>query len=306
VTADPSTSVRPGGDASGDERWYLEDEQDFLRRSLDDARLEHEAGDLSDEDYEVLVTRDAARLAEVEAELAVLGPEPAPTAPAAASARGAASTAEETSDAGDATRPPMATWRKVGIGASCLLIALGLVILVVHYVQARQPGQASSGSISVSQAQQIEQQLADAGSLAAAGGAKNDQAALVLYNEVLSADPSNPAALAGAGWLMWNLGTSSHVSSYTEDGRAEVTRAVRVSPTYYQGHLYLGLILANEDHNNAAAVVQFDEFLADKPPTGELSVVAPAVDPSYLALGKPVPSSLAISSTTTTTKPSAP
>ncbi len=78
----------------------------------------------------------------------------------------------------------------------------------------------------MSQAQQIEQQLAQAASLASAGGAKNDQAALVLYNDVLSTDPSNPAALAGAGWLMWNLGTSSHVAAYTEDGRSEVTRAV--------------------------------------------------------------------------------
>ncbi len=74
MTADPSTSVRPRGEATGDERWYLTDEQDFLRRSLDDARREHEAGDLSDEDYDVLVTRDTARLAEVEAELAALGP----------------------------------------------------------------------------------------------------------------------------------------------------------------------------------------------------------------------------------------
>jgi hypothetical protein len=79
-----------------------------------------------------------------------------------------------------------------------------------------------------------------------------------------------------------------------------------VSPTYYQGHLYLGLILANQDHNNAAAVVQFDKFLADDPPANELPVVAPDVDPSYLAIGKPVPAALAISSTTTTTKPSAP
>ncbi|HXB36899.1 MAG TPA: hypothetical protein VNU75_04285 [Acidimicrobiales bacterium] len=305
MTAEPSTSVRPGGDATSDERWYLTDQQDFLRRSLDDARREHEAGDLSDEDYDVLVTRDSARLTEVEAELSALGPEPAEGSEP--DAQPAVSSATESSDADDALRPPMAMWRKVGIGASCLLIAAGVAILVVHYVQARQPGQASSGGITVSQAQQIEQQLGQAASLASAGGAKNDEAALVLYNDVLSTDPSNPAALAGAGWLMWNLGTSSHVAAYTEDGRSEVTRAVRVSPTYYQGHLYLGLILANEDHNNAAAVVQFDEFLADDPPASEVPVVAPAVDPSYLAVGKPVPAALAIpSSSSTTTKPSTP
>ena len=301
MTADASTPTRPRGEAARDERWYLTDEQDFLRRSLEDARLEHAAGDLSDEDYEVLVARDAARLAEVEAELAVLGPERVePT-----EIEGESSDSE--SDAEADARPPMAMWRKVGIGVSCLFIAAGLVILVVHFVQARQPGQASSGSISVSQAQQIEQQLAQAASLASAGGAKNDQAALVLYNDVLSADPSNPAALAGAGWLMWNLGTASHVAGYTVDGRSEVTRAVHVAPTYYQGHLYLGLILANEDHDNAAAVVQFDEFLADDPPADELPVVAPDVAPSYLAVGKPVPAALATaSSTTTTTKPSTP
>ncbi|HUE08522.1 MAG TPA: hypothetical protein VMP41_13925 [Acidimicrobiales bacterium] len=300
MTAEPSTSTRSRGEATPDARWYLTDEQDFLRRSLDDARREHEAGDLSQEDYDVLVTRDSARLAEVEAELAALGPEVAEpeTTPA--------TSGTESSDADATPRPPMAMWRKVGIAVSCLFIAAGVVILVVHFVQARQPGQASSGGITVSQAQQIEQQLAQAGSLASAGGLKNDQAALVLYNDVLSADPSNPAALAGAGWLMWNLGTASHVAAYTEDGRSEVTRAVHVAPTFYQGHLYLGLILANEDHNNAAAVVQFDQFLADNPPADELSVVAPAVDPSYLAVGKPVPAALASSSTTTTTKPSTP
>ena len=304
MTADPSTSIRPRGGATPDERWYLTDEQDFLRRSLDDAHREHEAGDLSDDDYDVLVSRDSARLAEVEAELAALGPEAADP-----EAEPATSASTESSDVDATPRPPMAMWRKVGIAMSCLFIAAGVVILVVHFVQARQPGQASSGGITVSQAQQIEQQLAQAASLASAGGLKNDQAALVLYNDVLSADPSNPAALAGAGWLMWNLGTASHVAAYTEDGRSEVTRAVHVAPTFYQGHLYLGLILANEDHNNAAAVVQFDEFLADNPPSNELPVVAPDVDPSYLAVGKPVPAALATSSTTTTTtttKPSSP
>ncbi len=52
--------------------------------------------------------------------------------------------------------------------------------------------------------------------------------------------------------------------------------------------------------------MQFDQFLADNPPSNELPVVAPDVDPSYLAIGKPVPAALATSSTTTTTKPSTP
>jgi hypothetical protein len=305
VTADPSTTVGSRDHSSRDERWYLADEVDFLRRSLEDARREHEAGDLSDEDYDVLVARDSSRLAEVEAELAELGPEPSEDqVPASASG----SPADDAADTDAATRPSMAMWRRVGVVVSCLLILTGVVILVAHFVQGRQPGQASSGSISVSQAQQIEQQLQQADALANGGGAKNEQAALVIFNDVLAEDPSNPAALASAGWLMWNLGTSSHVAAYTEDGRAEVTRSITVSPTYYQAHLYLGLILANQDHNNAAAIVQFDEFLANDPPSAELPVVAPEVDPSYVAVGKPVPAALAIppSASTTTTAPSAP
>ena len=272
-----------------------------MHRSLDDARREHEAGDLADEDYDLLVARDSSRLAQVVAELAVLGPERSE-----AELPASASSVEDGAETPATARPPMALWRRIGIVASCLLIVAGIVILVAHFVQARQPGQASSGSISVSQAQQIEQQLQQADGLANAGGAKNEQAALVLFNDVLAEDPSNPAALASAGWLMWNLGTTSHVAGYTEDGRAEVTRSISVSPTYYQGHLYLGLILAIQDHNNAGAVVQFDEFLADDPPTAELPVVAPEVDPSYVALGKPVPAALAVPSSTTTTAPSAP
>lgn len=304
MTADPTTSVRSPGDSSRDDRWYLADEEDFLHRSLEDARREHEAGDLADEDYDLLVARDSARLVQVQAELAALGP--AGTA-ADEDAVPAASGDDETEQA--ATRPPMVWWRKVGIAVSCLLIVAGVVILVVHFVQARQPGQASSGSISVPQAQQIEQQLSEANSLNNEGGTQNQEAALDLYNDVLGEDASDPDALAGAGWIMWNLGTSSHTAALTDDGRAEVERSITVSPSYYQGHLYYGLILANQDHNNTLAVVQFDEFLADNPPSNELSVVAPEVDPSYVAIGKPVPSALAVSSSTsstTTTKPSAP
>ena len=66
----PSTVPPPGAD-----RWRLNDERQFLVRSLEDADLEHAAGDLSDDDYAVLSRRDRARLADVEESLALLGPE---------------------------------------------------------------------------------------------------------------------------------------------------------------------------------------------------------------------------------------
>jgi hypothetical protein len=270
-------SARDGRDDDpSDARWHLEDERAFLQRSLDDADRELEAGDLSADDHAVLVARDAARLAEVDADLAALDPgQPQPAADDA-----------ESGPPGTNDRRPMPVWRRVGIVASCLLIALGAVILVVHFVQARQPGQASSGTVTLSQAQLIEQQLQQALVLNNQGQTKQ---ALMLYDKVLSEDPSNPAALAYAGWLQWNIGASAHVSSLQRIGRAEIERAVHVAPSYDQGHLFDGLVLENEDHNHLAAVAQFNDFLADGPPAAELSQVASLVAPAYQGAGQPLP-----------------
>jgi hypothetical protein len=194
----------------------------------------------------------------------------------------------------------MALWRKAGIVGACLLIAAGAGILVAHYVQARQPGQASSGSVSVSQAQLIEQQLQQASALNNKGSTK---AALVLYDKVLSEDPSNPAALAYAGFLQWNVGTTAHVASLVRVGRAEIQTSIKDSPTYYEGHLFYGLVLENEDHNHAAAVTQFNEFLADDPPAAELPQAASLVAPAYMAAGLPVPAQFATGPTTATSAP---
>ncbi len=280
-----------------DERWYLTDERDFLERSLADADREREAGDLSDEDHAVLVARDRARLVEVEEDLAAL--DASTSTSTATPAPAPAPTSSATAEPAQPERPPMALWRKAGIVGACLLIAAGAVILVVHYVQTRQPGQASSGSVSVSQAQLIEQQLQQASALNDKGSTK---AALELYDKVLSEDPSNPAALAYAGFLQWNVGTTAHVASLVRVGRAEIQTSIKDSPTYYQGHLFYGLVLENQDGNHAAAVTQFNDFLADNPPAAELPEAAPLVSGAYEAAGLPLPAAF----TTTTTSTSAP
>ncbi|MGO8824222.1 MAG: tetratricopeptide repeat protein [Acidimicrobiales bacterium] len=273
MTVDGSPETGRRDHPERDDRWYLADEREFLLRSLDDADRERAAGDLSDEDHAVLVARDSARLAEVEAELAALVPEPAAPAPPP--------------PAGGPERRPLPLWRRMGIVAACLLIAAGVVILVAHYVQARQPGQSSSGTVSLSQAQLIEQQLEQA---LVQNNQGNTKAALELYDKVLTEDPSNPAALAYAGYLQWNVGSSAHVASLVRIGRAEIETAVRDSPSYYQGHLFYGLVLENQDHDDAAAVTQFDDFLADDPPTAEPAQVADLVAGAYRGAGVPVPS----------------
>ena len=255
-------------------------------RSLADADRERDAGDLSADDHAVLVARDRARLAEVEDELAALDAV-APTP----------SKVERERAGGSRACPDAAVAPARIVGAS-LLIAAGAVILVVHSVQARQPGQASSGSVTVSQAQLIEQQLLQADALNQQGSTK---AALVLYDKVLSEDPSNPHALASAGFLEWNVGTTASVPSLTKVGRSEIETAIRNNPSYGQAHLFYGLVLENQDHNHAGAVAQFNDFLNDAPPVSELAQAAPLVSGAYKAAGVPLPAQFGTGSTTTTT-----
>jgi len=295
------TDVEQSGESRADERWFLADQREFLQRSLDDAAREQEVGDLSDEDYAVLKARDSARLAEVEAELAALGPEFAPSPP-----EGEGSTAVENEGVVEtaSARAPMALWRKVGIVVSCLLILLGVGLLLTHVVQSAQPGQPLSGSITQSQQQLIEQQLSQA---LQANNSGNVGTALNLYDQVLSEDPSDPNALAYGGYLQWSIGFKSHVANLVKIGRAEIEKAVRDAPSNLEAHLFDGLVLANQDHNYAAAVAQFNDYLADNPPIGQLPQAAADAAPSYQALGQPLPTDFAdalpVTTTTTTSVP---
>ena len=45
----------------------------------------------------------------------------------------------------------------------------------------------------------------------------------------------------------------------------------------------------NQDHNHAAAVAQFNDFLADGPPAGELAQAAPLVAGAYQGAAVPLP-----------------
>jgi tetratricopeptide (TPR) repeat protein len=269
---------RPG---TGGERWYLDDEREFLLRSIDDAGRERDAGDLSDSDYDVLVVRDRSRLAEVEAELAALGPE----APADA----------EPDSPDVPPRRRYGKWRRVGIVVACGFIVAGAVILVDHALSPALPGQAPSGTVTLSKAQQIEDQLAAAALLVQGNEA---QQALVLYNKVLTEDPDDPDALAAGGWLEWNAGVAGKSAAAVQAGRQSEEKAVRVAPGFYGGHLYLGLILLDQDDNAAGAITQFTAFLKDGPSTAEVKDFASQIAPAWAQLHEPLPASLAAASTT--------
>jgi tetratricopeptide (TPR) repeat protein len=272
------------------ERWALNDQREFLLRSIDDAEREHEAGDLATADYDVLLRRDRARLAEVETELAALGPaapeaappEPPPVAP---------------------PRSRRAKWRLAGMAAACLLIVVGIVILVNHAVNPALPGQPVSGSITGSKELEIEGELQRAAILNNKG---NAVAALTLYDKILGEDPDDPVALAASGWLEWNYGEAGRSATLMRKGRAAEEKAIRLAPTYYAGHLFYGLILLNQDHDATGAITQFTKFLAESPPKAQLANVSRQVASAYFLAKVPYPPALAATLPTTTTTTSAP
>ncbi|HEY2215663.1 MAG TPA: hypothetical protein VGH31_11440 [Acidimicrobiales bacterium] len=278
MTSETETPEQPSGSDTGDERWFLVDEQEFLQRSIEDADRELSAGDLTEADHAVLTQRDRQRLAEVTAALAELGPTP--------EVPPSVFDVDDEPEEGFRRRD----WRRVGIVASCFLIIAGIVILVDHALSPRLPGQSSSGSVSLPKAQLIEQQLEQAGSLANGG---QPVQALKLYQRVLSEDPNDPNALSAAGWLEWNYGTAGHNPTLQKDGRQSEEKAIKVAPTLYAGHFFLGLILYNQDDNAKAAVVQFNNFLADHPPAAEVTSVAKLAAGAYKQAGVAVPAQFA-------------
>jgi tetratricopeptide (TPR) repeat protein len=289
---DHSVSDVGGGARAGEERWVLNDQRDFLLRSIADAHSEHHAGDLSDADFSLLVARDRRRLAEVELALGELAPPPPsppppPPSPPPPSAPTVTAPGGPTPPLADA--PKMSRWRLIGILSCCALIVIGVLILVDHALSFRLPGQAISGGITQTRAQLIEQQLAQAATLYSGGQTAQ---ALTLYEKVLSEDPTDPTALAQSGWLEWNAGASDRQRSLETLGRRVEGQAIRVAPNFYGGHLYLGLILLYQDNNPKGAVVQFNKFLADAPPLAQVQAAASKIKDAYSAAGLPIPAAL--------------
>lgn len=262
------------------ERWTLVDRRDFLRRSLDDADAEHDAGDMADDDYAALRRRDEAMLAEVEARLARFdsgaGERPAPTAPA----RGREAR-------GRLLRRPRRRWWMALLGVAA--VAAGAVVLVIDLTSARLPGEVATGGAQLSGERLVTQELGQAAVLADQG---KEATALGVYSAVLAKDPTQPTALAEAGWLEWASGSGAGEPSLERHGRSLEAEAVRVAPFFYAGHLYLGTIEFQEG-DAAAAVGQFRRFLADHPPSGWAKDFAPEIRAAFSAAGEKLPAGVA-------------
>jgi tetratricopeptide (TPR) repeat protein len=269
-------------------RGELEDERTFLLRSLEDLDREHEAGDLSDEDHATLRDGYVARTAEVLRSLD-------------GSASSDPASAVVTMERPVADGPPVGQRRRrrrtryIVSGSVAVVIVAAFLSVVVH-VGPRLPGESLSGSITLTPAQQVAQNLADAETLEDQGNAAG---AVQMYGTVLRQDPNQEQALAEVGWLEYQAGAQARASHLLSLGQEEEQRAATLDPGDYAPHLYLGTMLLAEGKPEQA-VTQYQHFLADHPAQAQVRAAAPFIDKAFSQAHLPPPS-LPVGATTSTT-----
>lgn len=264
---DPITDVG----AASERRWHLEDQREFLERSLQDLRAEREAGDIGAEDFDALVVRDEGRLAAVEAELSELD----------RAEHRAATAAPKKADPAKVRRRRRAWMGVVAVVA----LSAGTTLLVIRLASPRLPGQPDTGSTP----QSIPTQLAQAATLVDEGSKASLTEALALYREVLKEDPNQPQALDETGYLEWEAGFSGHDASLEARGKTLVERSLRVEPDDYAAHLFLGTIDLEQGHDSAGAAAQYSKFLAEHPPKDRIAAAAALIRRAFTEAGQPVP-----------------
>lgn len=183
----------------------LEEERDFLLRSLDDLERERAAGDVDEHDYAVLKDDYTARAAAV---LRAIDAGRSAPAPAAA--------------------PRRSPRRTVLVGVGVVAFAALAGVLVAQAAGRRDPGEVATGDVS----QSITEKLNEAGRRSGAG---EMDAAIELYDEVLADDPGNPEALTYKGWVLT-------LSGEPGDGLTTLIEAATAHPEYPDVHAFLAIV----------------------------------------------------------------
>lgn len=265
----------------------LEEERDFLLRSLDDLEAERGAGNIDDDTYRLLHDDYTARASAVIRTLET-GVDLTPAEPS----------------------PPSRVMRVMTIAGS-VVFAVVAAFLLAHAIGQRRPGQTPTGND-----QTAKTATTDAGAaLAAAVRAhpssyqarveyarylltKNDvQNAIIQYDAAARADPKQPEALAYGGWIRALVAqevTSAHDRAVLADAAlARVDQAIAANPKYQDAYVFKGLILYNLKHDPRNAVPAFQQFL----------LLAPQDHPMRQQVLDVLDQAVKAASTTTTTRP---
>jgi tetratricopeptide (TPR) repeat protein len=213
----------------------LEDQRDFLLRSLEDLEREHAAGDVDERDYAALKDDYTARAASVLRQLD-----------------------EGTAGPAARRRPPVR--RRLATLAGVLAFAGLAGLLVAQASGRRDQGELSSGDIR----QSVTEKLNEARRLLSEGDA---QGAVDLYDEVLVDQPANAEALTYRGWVLYQ------VLGEPEDGLSSLLDAATADREYPDAAAFLAVVFFRNGLVEQAAN-ELDRFEALDPPPAVLELTA--------------------------------
>jgi tetratricopeptide (TPR) repeat protein len=228
----------------------LEEQRRFLLQSLKDLDREREAGDLDEDDYRTLKDDYTVRAASV-----LRAIENGRTGLAA-------------SQRGRRRRSTKATALIVAGVAGLALVAGGLVAAASGQ---RVPGQTVTGAVPSNTADQLNQ----AQQLLTAGKAVD---ALKLYDQVLKQDPANAQALTFRGWILEAAGLH-------DEALASLGKAVAADANFPMAHFFRGMVLFQGKNDPAAAIPEFQAFLATNPPADAAKTAQDVLDQAKQAAG---------------------
>lgn len=231
-------------------RFDLEEERRFLLDSLRDLEREHDKGDIDEDDYQSLRDDYTARAAEVLRALDEVR------------ADGAELVDEEPSDR-PLRRRRVVAW--VLIAGMVALTGASLLVLL----GGAEPADRTPTTPA--------EQLALAHQYDSQGEAVE---ALKLYDAVLRDDPTNAEALAYRGWLLKRAGL-------VDEAQAALDRAVAADPSYPDAHFFRGMVLYQDRKDPAAAIPEFERFLASDPPPETRGAVQGVLDRAKRDLATP-------------------
>ncbi len=220
----------------------LEEERRFLLDSLRDLEREHEKGEIAERDYEVLREDYTARAAEV---LRAIKANEAMTRDPPDEDQ------LEEADDEDLPRRRHSGSRRMVAWA----VIAGMVVVAGASVFAlaggRNPGDPVTGSVPNTPAER----LALAHQLESQGEAVE---ALKLYDAVLKEDPNNIEALTYRGWLL-------RLAGLVDEAQVALDRAVSLDPSFPDAHFFRAMLLFRDRDNPAAAIPEFEAYLASNP-----------------------------------------
>jgi len=229
----------------------LEEERDFLLRSLRDLELEREAGDIDEGDYARLrddyTTRAATALRAIDQHAIDQH---------AIGRRAVRQQGEAPAVIVEDTRARRNPRIVALVSAGVMTVAVLAGVLVARSAGERVANRPLTGAVPPTVA------LDDLTRARQLFSERNYLGALKLYDIVLKREPNNVEALTYRGWLLFQASPAE----FTDRALQSLDRAVAADPRFPDAHFFRGWVLRHGKRDAAAAVPEYRTFLATNPP----------------------------------------